>query len=130
MSVALFTVEVRDVADKMTAFFGSLANYFITKTGTPPSFEDTAKTFKTDQAEGLAQEMHLGSNGYASGAISSALYDNASLQRESLMCLTTKSEFYSMEASEFASQANRAQADVARKLNYIQGKSPEQGITV
>ena len=130
MSIATLTVELRDTTTKIVNYFRDIGSYFASGTGIPPSFEDVVSTISTDELEQSSQAINLGSNSFSSGSISSSLYETAAYAREMNMGLVPKSEFYSLETAELNAQADQLQADLAKKINYIQGKSPEQGITL
>lgn len=130
MGLQSLTTEMRDTVTKLSAYFKSVADYLVSGTGTPAHFEDTYPTLSTDQVQETSQSIKLGVNGYSSGAISATLYETEALKREGSMVSMIKGQFYIAEATQLTADAEEASSDLAKKLNYIQGRSPEQNITI
>jgi len=128
--MTLLVTELKDTATKISDYFGAISNYIGTGTGTPPGIEEVLPTISTDVTQEISQSIKLGSNSYSSGIISTALYENQAFIREANMVTSLKFQFYEAEAADLALQANNLQAEVAKKINYIQGRSPEQNITL
>jgi hypothetical protein len=130
MNLTTLVTELRDTATKISDYLADISVYLANKTGTPPGIEEIVPTVSTDAAQEAAQQVAFGSNSFSSGTISAALYENQAFIREAQMASTFKFQFYDTEASELSTQAESVQSEVAKKINYIQGRSPEQNMTL
>ena len=130
MNFELFANQLRDTATKVSTYLKDVSTYLSTGVGIPPSFEEVLETTSTDILEETSQLIRMAANGTSSGVITTALYDNNSMSRESSMGLKNKSQIYTDEALDLNLASDEVQAEVMRKLNYIQGRSPDQGLTL
>ena len=130
MSIQTLIVELNSIASNLANYFTSMADYLSTGTGTPPDFEDVAPLLVQDESLTSAQLNQLSNNGYGPGALNETLYNTASIVREASLLSQTKSDLYALEVSYFSQASSDVVAESARNINYIQGNSPEQSISL
>lgn len=129
VSISGTLAELRDVANKLRAFYTQMSTYLSTQTGTPPSFEEVSQTLKYDETLTSLGSLQQGSGSYGTGYLGQSLYEVASIQREASMASAFKTDLYVFESGNLLDQADYTDFETARRINYIQGNSPEQKIS-
>lgn len=130
MKVDSFLVELRSSAVKLSEYFLNISEYLFNNSGTPLEFETVAQDLKQDEALTLATYLVDSLHGSAFGNITTTLYDSMSYHRESSMIGMRKAAFYSLESSFLKTQSDDVIAELAKKITYIRGNSPDQDVNL
>lgn len=125
-----FLAELRNSATKLSEYFLNISDYLFSNSGTPMEFEIAVQDIAHQEALVLATYLTDSIHGSSFGNITTTLYDSMSYHREASMIGMRKSVFYSLESSFLKTQADDIVSELAKKITYIKGNSPDQDINL
>ena len=122
--------QLTDNTEKISQYLGQVAAYMDTGSGTLPSFEDLVESLGTDMIISMIHNLSAGAQGSATGTLQEQLQYLLAIIREQSLVSLTKGQIYDLASGEMTLEAEKNSADMAKTLNYIRGKSPNQGVTL